>query len=169
LLQQLLLAGFQLSETRERVIEIRDGLRILLTDQLILVEVRRYRAATALRSETGARAVDEKIAHDLGGQRQKTGAGGQVNAGCVDEAKVRLMDHFSRVERAFEWRAPQPAVCQHTQLVVEKGDELIAGAYVPRAPSPQENRDVRRGGFHFFRPGWVWKATIPIRQAGGKR
>ena len=63
----------------------------------------------------------------------------EVNAACVNESEVRLMNQFNRVEGALNWRAPQPAVGQLAQPVVHEGDELIAGAFVPRAPSLQEN------------------------------
>jgi hypothetical protein len=73
---------------------------------------------------------------------------GQLEAAGVDEAEVRLVDQLRGVDRAFDRRTEQPAVRQLAQRAVHEGHEPIAGALVPRAPSPQEVRDLGRVGCH---------------------
>jgi hypothetical protein len=148
MLQQLALARIQSGETLERIVQIGYGLEILVGHQFVTLEVHRSRAASAFRRETGSRSVDEQIAHDLRGERQKIGAVSQLDATRVHESEIRLVDQLSRVERALEWRAPKPAVSELAQPVVHERDELSAGACVPRAPTSQEQCHLRRGRFH---------------------
>jgi hypothetical protein len=108
-------------------------------------EVHRSRAASAFRGEASPCSIDEQIAHDLRGERQEIGAISQLDAMRVDEFEVRLMNQFSRVERALERRAPEPAARELAQAVIHERDELSAGVTVPGAPTAQEHRDLRRG------------------------
>ena len=159
------MAGIQCGETLERIVEIGYDLELLVGHRFVVLEVHRSRAASAFRGKTGSCSIDEQIAHDLRGEREKVGAVSQLDATGVDESQVRLVNQLSRIERILEWRAPEPAARELAQPVVYEWNELSTGVAVPCAPTAQEQGNVGnlgRGRIHPFASGRLGRPRYPF-------
>jgi hypothetical protein len=82
----------------------------------------------------GASTIDEQISHDLGCEREKMGAIGEVDVRRSNETNVRLVYQLSGVQRVFGVRIAQTPVGQCAEPVIHERNEPIARAFVACAP-----------------------------------
>jgi hypothetical protein len=99
--------------------------------------------AAALVGGAAAGVIDQHLAHGAGGGRQELAAalGGAQGVGA-EEAQDGLVDQGGRLQRVAGPLAAQQAAAQPPQLVVDQGDQLVAGAGAAGPDLLQEGRHL---------------------------
>jgi hypothetical protein len=169
MLQELTLAWTQLFEALERLVELRDRVEMFVRDPCNVVELQWYHSAAALCREARASAVDEQIAHDLGGEGEEMRSVGQIHAWGIDEAQIGFVNQTGRVERALNRRSAQAPMSELVESVIHERHEPIASAFVSGAPLAQETCDVSRGRCDAALLGSARPLTIGVRVGSGKQ
>jgi hypothetical protein len=138
----------QFDDTTSPRIECRQGIeRVVKRNEVAAAALRRPdervaqrhspEAAASLEVAPGARALDEDVPHEPGGECEEVRTIPQAHAGTLDEAQIGFVDERGGLERVAGGFAPHMPPRQLTQIPVNQRYEPLERRLVALFPGQQ--------------------------------
>ena len=143
LLENSALAGIDLFEASQRIVELGERVGLAVGDRERLRQLDRSGAAAAATcSAPRSRVIDEQPPHDPRRHRQKVRAVAKASTAQVDQLEIRLMDERRGIQRGARVLVPEALMGDTAEMLVHERDKLVQRVSLPLAPALQELRNV---------------------------